>query len=247
MRHILILGGTGEARALAARLAAQTGTRVTLSLAGRTRDPAPQPVPVRSGGFGGAEGLARYLAAERVDILVDATHPFARRISQNAAEAAALTGTPLFTLQRPPWAPGPGDRWTPVPDMAAAAQALGPDPARVFLAIGRQEAGAFRAAPQHSYLLRCIEPPEPDALPGATVLTARGPFSEAAERALLQTHAIDVLVTKNSGGSATYPKLAAARALALPVVMVDRPPLAGAAPDVETLLAHLAASDPRGV
>ncbi|HET9068235.1 MAG TPA: cobalt-precorrin-6A reductase [Amaricoccus sp.] len=237
MRRILILGGTGEARALAARLAPRHA--VTLSLAGRTRAPAPQPVPTRTGGFGGPEGLARYLEAEGIDTLIDATHPFARQISLNAREAAALTGTRLLALSRPPWTPVPGDRWTPVPDMPAAARALGPAPARVFLAIGRQEAAAFRAAPQHRYALRCIDPPPPDALPGAEIITARGPFTEADERALLATHRIEILVAKNSGGAASYPKLAAARALALPVILIDRPATPGAATTVDELLARL--------
>jgi precorrin-6A/cobalt-precorrin-6A reductase len=247
--HVLILGGTTEARALAGRLAARAadcpGLRVTLSLAGRTRAPAAQPAPTRSGGFGGPDGLARFLASEGVSALVDATHPFARRISRNAREAAARTGTPLLTLCRPPWTPEPGDRWTLVPDMPAAAEALGAEPKRVFLAIGRQEAAAFRAAPRHHYVLRCIEPPEPGALPGAEIVTARGPFSEADERALLRARAIDILVAKNSGGAASHPKLAAARALGLPVVLVDRPATPGAAASVDELLDrldHLAAS-----
>ncbi|HET9067592.1 MAG TPA: cobalt-precorrin-6A reductase [Amaricoccus sp.] len=250
MRRILILGGTTEARTLAARLAPRHA--VTLSLAGRIRAAAPQPVPTRTGGFGGPEGLARYLEAEAIEVLVDATHPFARRISRSAREAAARTATPLLALSRPPWTPVPGDRWTAVPDMAAAARALGAAPARVFLGIGRQEASAFRAAPQHRYLLRCIEPPPRDALPGAEIITARGPFREADERALLEARRIDVLVSKNSGGAATYPKLAAARALGLPVVIVDRPATPGAAATVEELLArldHLLASTgarPRG-
>jgi len=237
MRRILILGGTGEARALAARLAPRHA--VTLSLAGRTRAPAPQPAPTRTGGFGGPQGLARYLEAEGIDTLIDATHPFARQISLNARAAAALAGTRLLALSRPPWTPVPGDRWTPVPDMAAAARALGETPARVFLAIGRQEASAFRAAPRHRYLLRCIEPPPPDALPGAEMITARGPFGEAEEHALLRRHRIEVLVAKNSGGPASYPKLAAARALALPVILIDRPPTPDAAATVEELLARL--------
>jgi precorrin-6A/cobalt-precorrin-6A reductase len=163
MRRILILGGTGEARALAARLAPRHA--VTLSLAGRTRAPAPQPVPTRTGGFGGPEGLARYLEAEGIDTLIDATHPFARQISLNARAAAALAGTRLLALSRPPWTPVPGDRWTPVPDMAAAARALGETPARVFLAIGRQEASAFRAAPGTATCCAASSPHRPTRSP----------------------------------------------------------------------------------
>lgn len=223
---------------------------MTLSLAGRTQAPGPQPVPVRSGGFGGAEGLARYLAAEGIGLLVDATHPFARQISRNAGAAAGIAGVPLLILERPPWRAGAGDRWTAVPDMAAAAAALGETPRSVFLAIGRQEAGAFRAAPQHRYLLRVIDPPEPGTLPGATILAARGPFDEAEEGALLLRHGIEVVVAKNSGGAAGWPKLAAARALGLPVVLVDRAETPGAAASVEEMLhriAHLAAPSERGV
>jgi precorrin-6A/cobalt-precorrin-6A reductase len=238
-RHILILGGTTEARQLAARLDARPEARVTLSLAGRTSDPVPQAGDVRTGGFGGAEGLSRWLATERVDVLIDATHPFARSISANAAQAARRTGTPLLILSRPPWEPESGDRWTRVSDMASAAQALGPTPQRVFLAVGRQEIPAFRTAPHHRYLVRSIEPPDPDALPGASLLSARGPFTQADEERLLRDHAIEVIVAKNSGGDATYAKIAAARALGLPVVLIDRTGDPKAAATVEEILDRL--------
>ena len=249
-RHILILGGTGEARALAARLKDRPGLRVTLSLAGRTTAPALPDCAVRIGGFGGAEGLARNLAD--VDLLADATHPFARRISAHAEAAAAATGTPLVVLERPPWTQGPGDLWTCVADMEAAAAALGDKPARVFLAIGRQEIAAFRAAPRHQYLARSVEPPDPADLPPQTeTLLARGPFPEAEEHALLEARRIDILVVKNSGGDATHGKIAAARSLGLPVVLVDRPARPGAAHTVAEAIAridaHLAASAKRGV
>jgi len=212
---------------------------VTLSLAGRTRAPLLPDCALRVGGFGGAEGLAR--ALDDADLLVDATHPFAARISAHARAAAAATGTPLLALDRPPWQPVPGDRWTRVPDMAAAAAALGPARRRVFLAIGRQEVAAFRDAPQHAYLIRSVEPPDPaDLPPDSQTLLARGPFAEPAERALLATSRIETLVAKNSGGAATYGKIAAARALGLPVVLVDRPP-GPEALDAGTLLAHVAA------
>jgi len=238
---VLILGGTAEARVLAERLAARPGVRVTLSLAGRTRDPAPAPCVLRVGGFGGADGLAAYLTAEAVDALVDATHPFARRISASAANAARAASVPLIVVARPAWEPVAGDRWTRVPDMPAAARAIGELPAaRVLLAIGRQEVAAFRAAPQHRYLVRSVEPPDPaDLPPGAGTLLARGPFAEAEERALLETRGIEVVVAKNSGGEATYGKIAAARALGLPVIIVDRPPAEGLTP--EEALGHLAA------
>jgi precorrin-6A/cobalt-precorrin-6A reductase len=242
MTRILILGGTGEARALAGRLAAR-GFGVTLSLAGRTRAPALPDCDVRVGGFGGAEGLAAYLRGERVAVLVDATHPFARRISANARAAAERAGVPLLVLARPPWVAVPGDRWTEVTDMAGAAAALGAVPRRVFLAIGRQEVAAFRAAPQHRYLVRSVEPAAEGDMPdGAVGILARGPFDVAAEARLLRAHGIEVVVAKNSGGDATYGKIAAARALGLPVVMVAREGVPGAVSveEAEARAAHLA-------
>lgn len=197
---------------------------------------------MRIGGFGGPAGLADWIGAEGVRVLVDATHPFARRISANAAEAARAAGAAIVALGRPGWKRRRGDRWTEVADVAAAAAALGAAPARVFLAIGRQEVGAFRAAPQHRYLVRSIEPVAPGALPdGAETLLARGPFAEAEERALLEAHRIEILVTKNSGGAATYGKIAAARALGLPVVMIVRPPREGTVETVEAALAAIEA------
>jgi precorrin-6A/cobalt-precorrin-6A reductase len=226
MRRILILGGTAEARRLAAQLAGRANLYVTLSLAGRTAAPAPQPVPVRVGGFGGAEGLAHYLAAERIDALIDATHPYAATISANAAYAAQQARTPMLALRRLPWIATAGDHWIEVPDVVTAVRALGNEPRRVFLALGRKELAPFVGAPQHHYLVRSVEPVDPPlALPHAAYLTARGPFDEAHERALLERNGIAVIVAKNSGGSATYGKIAAARELALPVIMPRRPSL----------------------
>jgi precorrin-6A/cobalt-precorrin-6A reductase len=244
--HVLVLGGTGEALELARRLSARPYLRVTYALAGRTRAPALPGCAVRVGGFGGAAGLAAWLATERVEVIVDATHPFAAAITASATGAAAAAGIALVRLRRPTWSPGPGDRWTSVPDIPAAAAALGAAPRRVFLAIGRQEIAAFRAAPQHHYLVRSIEPVAPEALPPlAETLLGRGPFPEAEERRLLTAHRIDTLVAKNSGGDATYGKLAAARSLGLPVVIVARPPAPDAVATVEAALAeierHLAA------
>jgi precorrin-6A/cobalt-precorrin-6A reductase len=224
--RILILGGTAEARGLAQRLAGRSDLAVTLSLAGRTATPAAQPVPVRVGGFGGASGLADYLSAERIDALIDATHPYAAIISANAARAAQSAGVPLLALRRPPWMPAAGDRWIEVADIPAAVAALGEAPRRVFLALGRKELAPFAAAPQHHYLVRSVDPVDPRlAVPHANYVTARGPFAEADERALLAAHGIEVVVAKNSGGSATYGKIAAARELGLPVIMPSRPPL----------------------
>lgn len=230
MTHrILILGGTTEARQLAGNLAARADLSVTLSLAGRTESPAEQGVPVRIGGFGGAHGLAAYLRETRTDLLIDATHPYAARISANAAEAARQAGVPIMALRRPGWEPVEGDRWTLVDTTSEAAEALGEVPRRVFLALGRQEVSAFEAAPQHCYLIRSVDPVEPKlVVPDATYLLDRGPFPEADERALLVKNDIDAVVSKNSGGAATYGKIAAARALGIEVVMVLRPVL----PDV---------------
>ncbi len=206
-----------------------------LSLAGRTASPAPQPVPVRVGGFGGARGLSEYLACERIDALIDATHPYAVIISANAAHAARQARTPMLAMRRPPWFASARDRWVEVPDVAAAARALGNEPRRVFLALGRKELAPFVGAPRHHYLVRSVDPIDPPlAVPHATYLTARGPFHEADERALLEVHRISVIVAKNSGGSATYGKIAAARALGLPVIMLRRPPLPDA-PAVSTI------------
>jgi len=222
--RILILGGTAEARKLAGLLAMRAEFSTMLSLAGRTAAPAAQPVPVRTGGFGGAAGLADYLAAERIDVLIDATHPYAATISANAARAAAHAGRTLLVLQRPPWTAVAGDRWTPVGDAAEAVRVLGEAPRAIFLALGRNEIAPFAAAPQHRYLVRSVDPVEPAlAVPHAIYITARGPFAQADERALLERHSIDTIVAKNSGGEASYGKIAAARALGVPVVMLRRP------------------------
>ncbi|RWC28189.1 MAG: cobalt-precorrin-6A reductase [Mesorhizobium sp.] len=230
MTHrILILGGTTEARQLAGKLVARTDVTLTLSLAGRTENPVAQDVPTRTGGFGGAAGLAAYLRETHIDLLIDATHPYAAQISANAAEAAHEAGMPIIALRRPGWEPAEGDRWTLVDSVASAVTALGSAPRHVFLALGRQEVAAFEAAPQHHYLIRSVDPVEPRlAVPDATYLLARGPFREPDERALLLEHRIDVVVSKNSGGEATYGKISAARELGIEVVMIRRPAL----PDV---------------
>lgn len=199
-------------------------------------------VPYRVGGFGGPEGLVDHLRREGHDALVDATHPFAARMSQNAVIAAARAGLPLLRLEPPPWRPQAGDRWQQVADMPAAAAALGSAPRRVFLSIGRLEVGAFAAAPQHDYLIRAIDGFEPG-LARARVLAARGPFDLGAELALLASERIDVLISKNAGTPSTQAKLEAARRLRLPVVMVARPelPPAASCADVDGALGWLAA------
>lgn len=207
-----------------ARALAEAGVDAIYSYAGRTDAPVAQPLPMRIGGFGGAEGLANFLRAEGITHLIDATHPFAARMSRNAAEACAATQTPLIALEREPWQAGEGDRWTHVPDPAGAVAALGQAPRRVFLAIGRQTLNAFAAAPQHHYLLRLVDPPtEPLPLPRAQAVIARGPFTVAGDRALLTDHRIEVIVAKNAGGAGAEAKLIAARDLGLPVILIDRP------------------------
>ncbi|KQP10678.1 MAG: cobalt-precorrin-6A reductase [Methylobacterium sp.] len=221
VKRLLILGGTGEASALVRGL--PPGVEPTLSLAGRTAAPKAEPVPTRIGGFGGVDGLADWIEGNRITHVIDATHPFAARIAANAAGACARTGTKLLAIRRPAWEPVPGDRWRAVADMGAAVTALGAAPCRVFLTVGRQEVGVFAAAPQHDYVVRSIEPVAL-AVPRLTAIVARGPFAEADEAAFLRDQAIAVVVSKNSGGAATYGKITAARGLGLPVVMVARPP-----------------------
>jgi len=224
--RILILGGTTEARQLAERLAPRRDLDVRLSLAGRTSNPIPHPVPLRIGGFGGPAGLADYLETERIDRLIDATHPYAAVMSHNAARAAAIARVPLLALRRPAWTRVPGDRWTEVADAREAARALGEKPRRVFLALGRNEIAPFETAPQHVYLVRSVDPVEPPlAVPHATYVQARGPFREEDDRALLAAHAIDTVVSKNSGGPAAYGKIAAARTLGAEVILLRRPAL----------------------
>ena len=241
---MLILGGTGEAMTLAAALRDDARYAATYSLAGATRTPALPGIARRIGGFGGASGLAAWLREQAIAALVDATHPYAVRISANAVAAAATTAIPLLRIGRPPWSAQPGDRWIAVEDPAAAAAALGDTPRRVLLTIGSKTLAAFREAAQHCYWVRCIDPPEPGLLPpGATLLLARPPFALADERALLARHGIDIVVTKNSGGDATAPKLQAAREAGIEVVMIRRPDAAHApatVPDAAAALRWLA-------
>jgi precorrin-6A/cobalt-precorrin-6A reductase len=241
-RHILILGGTTEARQLAQQLAPRTDIAVTLSLAGRTASPLAQPVPIRTGGFGGIAGLAHYLRDEAVYALIDATHPYAATISAHALSAARQTQTPMLALRRPPWSAVAGDRWTEVLDAEDAVRSLGPAPRRVFLALGRQEITPFAAAPQHHYLIRSVDPVQPPlAVPHARYIEERGPFGETEERMLLAEKAIEAVVAKNSGGTATYGKIAAARSLGIPVLLIRRPAEPGghAVGDVAAAMAWL--------
>jgi precorrin-6A/cobalt-precorrin-6A reductase len=230
--RVLILGGTGEARRLATALVAE-GVDVLSSLAGRVADPAVPPGEVRIGGFGGAAGLTAWLQAHPVQSLVDATHPFAATMTASAAAAAEVTGIPLLRLQRPGWSPQPGDDWRWVDTPAEAALAVAGF-GSVFLTTGRRGLGAF-AGLTGRCLVRSVDPPDPPLPERTTVVLARGPFAVSDELALMRQHAVDVVVTKDSGGGMTAAKLAAARRLGVPVVLIRRPPLPPGVPTVATV------------
>lgn len=221
--RILILGGTGEARELAAALVA-AGTDVISSLAGRVRQPRLPDGPVRVGGFGGADGLAAFLRDEGVTHVVDATHPFAGTITANATRAARQARVPLLVLRRPEWAAHP--YWHGVPDIHAAAEAARAWPGEgVFLTTGRRDLGAFAADDRHRFLVRTVDPPDGPVPQRMKLILDRGPYTIQSESALMYEHGIGLLVTKNSGGPMTAAKLTAARELGVQVVMVARPAL----------------------
>lgn len=225
MSNILVLGGTTEASALAAMLAAR-GDAAVLSYAGRVANPKVQPISVRVGGFGGVDGLVGYLLAQGVTHLVDATHPFAARMSANAVVAAERAGVAHIALTRPAWVSGEGDRWTRVTDIEAAVAALGGPSRRVMLALGRMHVDAFAAQPQHDYLLRFVDAPDrTPGLPRHHLVVDRGPFDVEGDRRLMAAHGIEIVVCKNAGGTGAQAKLGAARALGIPVIMIDRPVL----------------------
>jgi precorrin-6A/cobalt-precorrin-6A reductase len=245
--RILILGGTTQASALAKALAARTDITATLSFAGRTEKPVPPPIAFRIGGFGGVEGLRAYLKQEKIEAVIDATHPFASQMSAHAAVACRAEAIPLVVFTRPGWERQAGDDWTEVERIEDAVRALGETPRRAFLTQGRLQLAAFKAAPQHMYVVRAIDPPkEIDALPNHRLILARGPFGLADELALMRAEAIDVLVTKNSGGCATYAKIEAARQLGIGVVMLQRPVPEGAPElyDLDHVLAWIQAHRP---
>jgi precorrin-6A/cobalt-precorrin-6A reductase len=235
--RLLILGGTGEARRLAAALAGRPGLDVVSSLAGRVREPTLPAGQVRVGGFGGADGLASYLISQRIAAVVDATHPFAATITASAIAAAQRAGVPLLLLRRPGWRQVPGDDWHWVPTLNAAASALRGFGERVFLTTGRTGLAAFAQLDERWFLVRSVDPPTSPVPRRMRLLLARGPFTVAGERTLLTEHRIDVLVTKDSGGTMTAAKLAAARELGVPVVIQARPALpdTGAAQVVHTV------------
>lgn len=224
--RVLVLGGTAQARALAGRLHDRAGCQVVSSLAGRISRPALPEGEVRIGGFGGTDGLAEYLRAEAIDVLIDATHPFAQVMSEQAALAAEAAGVRLIALRRPGWVAEPGDRWIHVPDIAEAARhAAGlPEGECVFVTTGRGGLEQYAGDERHEYLIRTVDPPPADALPPRHVVVLdRGPYTVDGETALMERHGVSVLVTKNSGGSSTEAKLVAARRRGIPVIMIEPP------------------------
>lgn len=227
-----------------AKTLAETGADAVFSYAGRTAKPVSQPLPTRVGGFGGTDGLAGYLKAEGITHVVDATHPFAEQMSTNAVHACNAAGVPLCAFERPVWQAGDGDTWIHAGSIEGAVDALPDAPARVFLAIGKQNLSQFAAKPQHHYLLRLVDTPEADLpLPSTTVEIARGPFDVQGDTALMQRHGITHVVAKNAGGTGAAAKLTAARDLGLPVIMIGRPevperPVMGSVAEVMAWLAH---------
>lgn len=243
-KRVLILGGTGEAAELTTKIEQIPGVEAIASFAGRTEKTRAEinRVSTRTGGFGGVNGLVDYLRQERIDILIDVTHPFAAQISFNAAQAADECGIPRLMLVRPAWEKQPGDNWISVANNQAAAEALPGLAERIFLTIGRQELSAYAHLKTIWFLMRMIDPPAADVpVPPGKLLLERGPFSLTQERSLLQEYQIGAIVSKNSGGDATYAKIVAARELGIPVVMVQRPsvPEGEKVADVERVLEWL--------
>ncbi|WP_093175130.1 cobalt-precorrin-6A reductase [Sinosporangium album] len=233
--NVLLLGGTDEARRLAAALYGRPDLRVVSSLAGRVRDPKLPVGEVHEGGFGGAEGLAAWIRDHGVDVVVDATHPFAARMSASAVQATRAAGVPLLVLRRPGWRERDGDDWHWVPSLEAAAQALPALGSRAFLTTGRRSLPVFAALDGVWFLARSVDPPEPPVPANVEIVLSRGPFTVEGEIALMREHDVDVLVTKDSGGQMTTAKLDAARELRIPVVIVRRPPAHEGTPHVDTV------------
>ena len=249
MTRILLLGGTTEATRLANHLA-NTDYEVLFSYAGRTKKPVAQPLPTRIGGFGGAQGFADFLKADDITHVIDATHPFAAQMSTNAVKACAAAKVNLVSFERPPWQEKAGDHWQSVADIEAASEALPGDPARIFLAIGKQHLDAFVKRPEHFYLLRLVDHPTADLpLPNTHAVIARGPFDTAVDLALLKDHGIDIIISKNAGGVGARAKLEAARDLGLKVIMIDRPfiPARRILDNVDDVMTWLDHSANRGV
>ncbi|MGO1056879.1 cobalt-precorrin-6A reductase [Crossiella sp. CA198] len=225
-RVVLVLGGTGEARRLASVLGGVAGVRVVSSLAGRVREPVLPVGEVRIGGFGGVPGLVAWLRERAVDVVVDATHPFAATMTGNAVAATGELGLPLLVLRRPGWTEQAGDCWHWVSSIAEAAALVPSLGSRVLLTTGRRDLPAF-ANPELWFLCRSVDPPESHS-DNVEVLLDRGPYTVDGELELLRRYRIEVLVSKDSGGEQTAAKLVAARRLGVPVVMVRRPALPAA-------------------
>jgi precorrin-6A/cobalt-precorrin-6A reductase len=221
--RVLILGGTGEASEIARRLADRSDLSVISSLAGRVNQPKIPDGRVRIGGFGGVDGLISYLQRESIGAVIDATHPFAARISASAESACSQLGLPLISCSRVPWAKQEADLWHVAADAPSAAAYVAQNPGRVFLAIGRQQLGVFAECSSAWFLVRAIDPPDASLPANTKLILERGPFPLEDELQLLRDHAIDYIVSKNSGGLATYAKIEAARLLGIPVVMIERP------------------------
>lgn len=222
-RKLLLLAGSGEARILAGRLDQDGSFDLVTSLAGATRKPASLAGSIRIGGFGAMAGFQAYLKQENIGIVVDATHPFAARMSTTAIKACAAMNIPFVQLSRPEWHPEPDDNWISVKNPEQAARHI-PKGATVFLATGRQTLMAFGAAPQARLLCRVIDKPVgPFPFDDGRFIVGRPPFSVQEETDLFQAQAVDILVAKNSGGEPSKTKLIAARNLGLPVIMVERP------------------------
>ncbi|GAB2749328.1 cobalt-precorrin-6A reductase [Salinifilum aidingensis] len=232
--RVLLLGGTGEAKQLAHLLDEHDSFHVVSSMAGRVRDPQLPAGEVRIGGFHGAEGLAGWLRDNAIDAVVDATHPFAAKMSASAAQATRETGVAAVVLRRPGWRQRRGDVWHRTPTLDGAAQLLRGLGRRVLLTTGRRSIGAFAGLDAHHFVLRCVDPPEPPVPAHLEVVLDRGPYTVEQEHSLLRSHRVDVLVTKDSGGSMTSAKLTACRELGVPVVLVQRPPVPSGLASAET-------------
>lgn len=217
---ILLLGGTGAARRLAERLSPETP--VIASLSGATKSPKSYPCETRTGGFGGADAMADWLRQRDIAAIIDATHPYAAKISANALHAANAAGVPIIALDRPPWTPAPGDDWRPHPDLAAAVRAL-PSGARAFFSTGRGGVEVIKKRGDIWSALRVVDDPKARFPGNGEYIIARPPFDAQAEKALFALLAITHVVAKNAGGEAARAKLDAAAALGLPVLMIDRP------------------------
>lgn len=229
--RVLILGGTTESRALAVALGAVQGIETITSLAGRVAEPILPVGRTRIGGFGGPDALAVWLRDNAIDVVVDATHPFASTIGAHAEQATREASVALLVLTRPPWTAGEGDRWTSVASLPDAASAITPG-SRVFLTTGRQGVHHFASVDHSWFLVRAIDPPTGPVPPHMTLHLNRGPFDVDHEAMMLADNRIDLLITKNSGGDMTRAKLDAARAASIPVIVVDRPARTGSAPTV---------------